>query len=438
MIISSFSKCELNMKIKYISITVSFDGSLLMLKSKGFAKITGNQKVFCLFLNKNLTWKKIAVKNDESLIDLPYQKKDLPENSFFKVANYWEIQIPSKNNLNSPYTIIFEYEGTIEPDPWGTNYIESDFIELGCYSPWYPIISLDDYPSFEIIVNADSEWEWITNSNSKINSHHWRQPLGDSDLTLLGVKQTKAITKADSNLFWGYKEHLSTFQDLEPKLQEIFQILETWLGPPEFPQFHIALTKRTRGGTYVRKTLIVTQIFTRDRIKERYPQILRSWSHEFAHNWFNKASTATYDNWIDEALAEFTSLLVCKQLFGKDHFNQRLHEFKTKILNEPDSLPAISSILRSHSKAHLVYYTWGSLIVSKIYRQLGEKLFLKVIKGYAEQSFKKHANQTQLFIDILKKYSEHDWNTFMKHYLSIEPKQGLSEIKQIDMEEKAL
>ncbi len=417
------------MKVENISLKVRFDISNLELTAKGFMILSGKEKKFGVFLNKSLHWKRLTLDFNQTVIPLTLIQKQTPADTFFSVANFWEIHLPESLDQSGSITLNFEYTGKITSDSWGTNYLHSDFIEIGCYSPWYPLISMNDYPSFDLSVESPSDWIWCSNGVRKTNSNSWTQSNGDSAVTLIGIQKSLAINENASELFWGYLPSYSIYRVLEDDLNHIFMTLKKWFDPPEISDFNIVLTPRERGGTYVRKGLIVTQQQTEETLTTKKTALLRTWSHELAHLWFNHASVSTYDNWIDEALAEVTSLIISEEIFGKETYLQFCQDFENQLMASSGDLPAIKSLLRSNPKSYVVYYKWGGLILNRIKEIMGCDVFLKVLHQYALDAREKPTNQTQLFIETLSQFSKNDWSGFFTQFLENSPKKSLDVLK---------
>ncbi len=407
------------MKIKSISLNLNMQPENLTLKSRGTVKIQkekSSEKILRIYLNTELDWKKLVIKQGDRSFKLKKTKIDRPKDSFLKAANYWETILPDE--IEDEFELEFKYEGTIKSDPWGTNYLTNESVELSLYTAWYPIINLEDKPPFEVNLQGPKNWLWRMNASSK-DSNQWISQKGDSDLTLLGRTVDSAINYQKGQRFWGSKEYYEKYLPLESKLKEIETLLKEWLGPPENDELVIALTSRGTGGMYARNGLIVTQdILPNEYYTTRSNLLLLSWAHELCHMWFNKASVKDYHNWIDEALADYCALKIAEEYYGEEFYNERLDKVKEMITEE---LPAIKSITRSHEKAQLVYYKWGGLIIHKINLEIGNELFKKAIKDFAQKSVIQKETTTDDFIDSLEKVTEGNWSEKVNNLLEEKP-----------------
>jgi hypothetical protein len=406
-------------QITSISLNLNIKPDYLQLTGKGSLQIQKeniSERILRLYLNSELDWKKLVIKQGKKSFKLKTTKINLPDDTFLRAATYWEILLPEE--IEEKFELTFEYKGSIKIDPWGTNYLTLESVELSIYSAWYPIMNLEDKPPFEVLLKGPEKWLWKMNALLK-ESNHWSNPKGDNDLTLLGRTIDSAIDYQNGQRFWGSNEHYEKYLPLETKLREIETLLTEWLGPPEKEELVIALTSRETGGMYVRNGLIVTQdVLPDEYFTTKSNLLLLSWTHELCHMWFNKASVKDYHNWIDEALADYCALIITEEFFGEEFYKERLQKVKEMITGE---LPAIKSITRSNEKAQLIYYNWGSLIIHKIYQEIGKELFKQTVKDFAQKAFTQKETTTDDFVESLEKVTHKDWSEKIDNLLEAKP-----------------
>ena len=156
------------MQVKFISLKLNIQPENLTLVSKGSLKIlkeNSSERILRLFLNTELDWGKLRIKQGDRTFKLKTTKIDRPDDSFLIAANYWEILLPEE--VEEEFELFFEYKGSIKSDPWGTNYLTLESVELSFYTAWYPIINLDDISPFEVQLQGPEKWLWKMNSSLK-------------------------------------------------------------------------------------------------------------------------------------------------------------------------------------------------------------------------------------------------------------------------------
>lgn len=415
------------MRIKYIDLEVEFSPENSVISSKGFFKVVNVKDELFFHLNKLLDLEEVHIRNKKDNINLVFTPTEIDSDFFIKASRKWVIELKQEFQNKDELEIFFKYQGKIEQDePYKTNYLTSEAIELAVYVAWYPIIQIDDTPTFSVKLTGPRDWTWIMNAEKKkiANSKsdiQWIRKEAAMDLVLLGIPYEIAITEEMSEIYWGNKEFLKKFQNLESEIFDFKNKLKEWLGKPSVDSFKIALNSRETGGTYVRKGLISTQgSLPEEYFTEKRELLLLSWMHEIAHLWFDASEKGTYHNWIDEALADYTALIMSETYFGKEFFNQRITTLLNRIQNEV-SLPAIKEITRSHEKSHLLFYSWGTLILHKIRKKIGLELFIKSLNDFAVKSKTKSVVKTEDLIESLNKVTSKDWSDFIQEYISKSP-----------------
>ncbi len=112
-------------------------------------------------------------------------EEELSIDGFLQGTKKWRIIIHDSISQKKNFQVAFEYSGQIQPDKWGTNYITPNGVELACNVAWYPIVSLDDKPTFQVRLKEFKGWIWIMNTPKYSNDEEicWKSrcittPLG--------------------------------------------------------------------------------------------------------------------------------------------------------------------------------------------------------------------------------------------------------------------
>lgn len=134
----------------------------------------------------------------------------------------------------------------------------------------------------------------------------------------------------------------------------------------------IVIAPREDGGGYCRSNLIV--LTPNDNLDDdiRYFKYI---AHELAHLWWCKATFNSWEDWLNESFAEYSALLVLRDIFGEDEFNQRIEKYKAKA----EGLPPIMGIDRGEEKAYEVLYIKGPLLLYELERTTGREKFIELL-----------------------------------------------------------
>jgi len=412
------------MHISHLYLEPKIDQKKGALSCNATIYVESAEEQLYFYLNSKLKINKMFFEHDGKKINLDYTIQAPSEDFFINKSVKIIVGIDSKYIKKTDFKVFLEYAGKLEYDDWGTNYITEEAIELALYVAWFPIMELESRPTFEVKIHSPADFEWIVNGverkNNEKNIFEFYNNTGSNDVVIIGMDSSKII-KDSTDIFWGWCENYKNYKTIEEDLQKVKILMKKWYGEPHNDQLKIVLVPRKQGGAYVRGSLIVTQS-DMDEVyfNEKKEWLIHGWAHEIAHKWFCYASVATFDNWLDEAMAEFSSLLVCKELYGEEHLESYLEIVKERMKKE-DDLPAIKDIKRSHPKATMVFYYWGTLVLMDIHSKIGDTKFKQVLKDFSQKSIEMESVVTTDFTASLNKITGEDWSTLINKKISEKP-----------------
>ena len=418
------------MKLNKIILDCEIDPKNYHIKANAVLTLTNCNENIQLILNPDLQWKNVYIKDEGNWIELQATEKTVPEGSMFKVAKMWEFAFPESLKLAEGEECIIKvnYSGSITQSNWNLSYIREDFVELAIYGLWYPLCVDNGRHSFDLKLTGPKNWKWLANGelistvpkDSKVISI-WRNELTDLDITLLGIPSNLAYENPKGH-FWGPKDIVEEHLMYERKLLEFKISLEKWLGESTSGgEFNYAFTPRDKGGQYARSDLIVT-IRELPKDEDMIPKVLQSMLHEISHFWWNKTSTSEYNNWLDEALAEYSSSLVISVKYGGDAWLEERAKKILEILIKAGSLPAIRAITRAHKDAYTVFYYRGFLLLRELHKSMKTEQFKSLLSEFATKCNKSATITTDDFLEMLSKYKdpENDLTSLVNNWLDFE------------------
>lgn len=398
------------MTIQNLNLKVSIDPIGESIEVNGKFTLKNSTNSLSVYLNKSLKWKKLFIYNNEEKLLLNMEEVD-NDHSFLKTAKKYILSSPNDKSFTD---IHFSYEGKITIDEWGTNYIKKDAIELALYAIWYPIHNIEDKPNFTIKMAELKNWQCLSNGK-QISDNTWITNNRPIDIILLGLPKN---TWKATELFWGREsDYESTFKALEYNLISRKSYLEKLLGSCNKDSFTFAFMPRNSGGIYVRDNLVITQYNYPSELNKN--NLLFSWTHELSHLWFNKISADNWHNWIDEALAEYSALLVSKEVVSDEFFQNKIEKRREYIKKQ--DLPPIYELNRGSQYAQACFYIWGSLIIDKICNEIGLDNFKKFLNKFAQFEITNNNITTENLIEVLKSVNDQDWNKKLYVLLKAKP-----------------
>jgi hypothetical protein len=191
-----------------------------------------------------------------------------------------------------------------------------------------------------------------------------------------------------------------------------FEFLTSQLGPPALPQLLVSPIPGAFGqgfsGLVYLSTLSYLTSEERPTGRDSQHEVFFSellHAHETAHQWWGNvvASASIHDDWLMEALANYSSLLLYEKKRGKTAMREVLARYREQLLEkdaggrEVDAVgplrlgPRLQSSL-SPGAWHTIVYGKGSWVIHMLRARLGDEKFLamlgEVCKRYRHQAIK--------------------------------------------------
>ena len=234
-----------------------------------------------------------------------------------------------------------QYGGALSEVIAGVNMISPELVELALYSAWFPMFSDLKECTFDAETNLPAEFLTTTNGEQMAEREQagrriteWRSFKRGMDIVLLASPRLHRIEGGTSAL-----RVEMDYSQLSPKwLQAKMDGLVAGMG--EFAGYYgaprvggvLRFVYSPRGGWgYSRIPLLVVS-------EERARGVLagpngeandfRDNAHEMAHFWWTISDPATPNDWINEALAEFSAFRLTQGRFGRPFAEARLAEYR--------------------------------------------------------------------------------------------------------------
>lgn len=191
---------------------------------------------------------------------------------------------------------------------------------------------------------------------------------------------------------------------------ESFQYYNEIYGPKEIKDITLVVLGNGQSGAYIRDNLIVLGEAPEEFNIPEFRELLKYqvFAHELGHIWFNKANVKTYEDWLNETGAEWSSLLFILHKGQNDIFGRfmnyyyetqraRGEEIKPKDLHHPDTV-----------------HTSGVVLFNMIYEKYGKDTIILIL-----QLLSKMDNQnTDDFISIIKNELSEDIAEFINNNIN--------------------
>lgn len=291
--------------------------------------------------------------------------------------------------------VSFEYGGKIDKaTEYGLNRISEEFIELGIYAPWFPYCEEINKAKFNVHIDIDSRYKVV---NSKKEGSMQVLEVKDRiyDCTIIASQRFKVIENCSERI--KIKVFYINEKDSEAALlisKMCLGILEdySFLGEVKGEDLAIVILPRNNGGGYCREGLIVLDL-SRDYTDEI--EIYHFLAHELAHLWWSKIKNYnSWEDWLNESFAEYSSLMVLKESYGEEVFENFIMEYRKQSMN----IPAIKEAARNSEYSYRVFYRKGPIVLYTLNKFIGENKFNEFLKLF----YLSEAESTEEVLEILK------------------------------------
>jgi hypothetical protein len=277
------------------------------------------------------------------------------------------------------------------------NRITEDWIEIGLYSPWFPFQPENRNLTYQVTVKIGPEYRVIGMGKTQKMDDYWEISEEDptNDIVIMAAKDMKKSIQENSlSLDVNYYTLSdSTADDMMRNSSYILEKYFEWFGDIKASQVSIVVTPRSKGASYARRGFVVLTSFEDEKYYQNRIGYFQYIGHEFAHFWWTGAPTASWEDWLNESFAEYSSLMAVREKFGEESFVNRINEKQKR----SKGLPAIKGIDRTSSEAHAVLYDKGCILLYALESQIGKESFLRLLK----QTKINKVNSTEQFLKVL-------------------------------------
>lgn len=270
-----------------------------------------------------------------------------------------------------PVTLKFSYSGPVMGDDGHARIDPAQGVEVGFEDMWAPV-----RPNFSLMFTADADITGIpadqvvvaqgqiSHKGDRLTIH---RPFTDLDMPFAALTGLNRAAETGAEV---YARNLDGIIEGAARRHagEIVAFYVKHFGPlpPQSLPERLVVLPRV-GAAYARRAYISLPDGA-DELKKAGPlpdwQLVATVSHEFAHAWWCHGDPLTEDHWLNESMAEYSSLRFTEQLAGADALKQRLDR---KVAPSKTAGPILGK--GRPSKAAL--YQKGPLLLFELDRKIG-------------------------------------------------------------------
>jgi hypothetical protein len=282
------------------------------------------------------------------------------------------IVINGEEIINNKLTINYSYSlDSIQNKSFQFN---KDWVELNLYTAWFPFNM--DYGSFEYVINVElpPKYELISSGIVSKNRTSWQinQKMPFLDIPLIISSHFKCISVAKGKIKVYYLDLNSEDEKIiKNDVNAQYNFLDGILGKSTTTNLILAINQFNRPISYARKGFISLTIGNSFSIQNE-----KTLAHEIGHLWWNKASVSSWEDWLNEGFAEYSSILILRKKYGEENFDKNIRELENTIKD----LPSIYQLKKENTINQNVITYKGAYLLYELENKIGRKEFSDFLK----------------------------------------------------------
>ena len=276
-----------------------------------------------------------------------------------------------------------------------TNSFASPWVELSIDSGWYPYEPEARNFRFDLRVNIDPGYKLAGNGKVSGGNGTWRLVQKDAspdiDLIAAPAWTTSELRVQALNIrMIAVNVPPVTLQRFAQQAGSSTRTYSEWFGQAAGHDLTIVLSPRQGGSSYSRPGY-VSLAYSPPAEPDR---LLFTLAHELAHFWWSRAPSWSWENWLNEAFAEYSALMYIRKSQGEAAFRELMLQRVQRARNQPP----IWGLGRNSGTYARVIYAKGAVRLLQLEQMIGQEQFRRLLAMLV----RKHINTTQDFLDELQ------------------------------------
>ncbi len=352
-----------------------------------------------LLLNRGLTVR--AVTSDVGVKAFRFDRSAPSTNRFAPTAAPLRIELAEPVAAGRQFALRLRYEGAIDPDPYHTNVLTPEWVELASYAAWYPQMPGQGGYTYSLHVSADPGYAVAGPGVLATTKDGWTLTKDDPswDVVLVAGPGLRAQHVAAAGLdmdVW----HLAgspiapRAKDFARDVGRMMTTFRGWWGAVPTKKLAIIFADRKSGGGYLRGGFM-SLLFDSD-----YRGLVQYAAHEMAHSWWGRADANTWEDWLNESFAEYAAVMLMREWHGRAAATEILGRYEV----EAQQAAVIRGFDRGDRRAQATLYRKGPLLLSRLEARIGEPTFQRLLAALTAREVR----TTEQFLAILAELTSAD------------------------------
>lgn len=340
---------------------------------------------------------------------------------FTPEAVAWQLHFAQPLLAEQTYEIFFRYEGKLREVCWGINRLTTAWTELGLYAPWFPWQPSHDPFTYTVDIAMPPAYQVVgTGSVEQKDTGRWSLTADTPAMDIVIAAAPDLQQRGGHNGQAGLTLHY-TAQENDVALGAILEnglwmldFYQNWLQGEAKRHIDLVVAPREEGGGYAREGFVMLSTLAGQQ-PQMEPRLFKYIAHEIAHLWWVGAPVDSWEDWLNEAFAEFSALKATGCHLG----TTVLQEYQADMRHRLPGLPPIRGIQRQDEKAHTVLYTKGALTLFALEELIGEQKMTALLR----ERLRRQVMNTDAFLSLLEEIAGRDAANQLNTWLETSPVQ---------------
>lgn len=311
---------------------------------------------------------------------------DLPSGAFAPEGRGVRVSLSEPSAAGQDVVFNVRYSGCIGiVTDFEINRITGEWVELGLYSPWFPVVwrDSDRLPlAYCIEVSVRGRYQVIGAHAVEKAGETYR--LSSSalvqDVVLLAAPRFHTVVAQDRGLTVKVSVTAGDGREAAAGLADtgmwILSHYHDLLSDDTAREAAMVVAPRSVGGAYVRDSFIVLSDDALGDLEDDGLRTFKWLAHEFAHLWWHRAPAETWEDWLNESFAEFFAVQAVAARYSPDTAEAIMKDKREKARD----LPPIRGTARGSREAHAVLYHKGCVLLDRLAERIGRDRLMELAR----------------------------------------------------------
>ncbi|MEH6535020.1 MAG: M1 family aminopeptidase [Psychroserpens sp.] len=249
-----------------------------------------------------------------------------------------------------------------------------NWLELNLYTAWFPFNTKYGTFAYNVDVNLTEGYN-IISSGKVSNSHNlWKisQQIPSVGIPIIILPQLNHESIGNGKVkIYHFGLDQESVNTIKGNTIFHFENLNGMFSNSNSNNLVLTVNKLDHTTSYARKNFISLSID--GSFDSFYDKIL---AHELAHLWWNNASVNTWEDWLNESFAEYSAIILQRDLYGEDNFTKNIVRLK----KQTKDLPTLYQIEKSNNDYQNVITYKGAFILYGLEFKIGRVAFVDLLK----------------------------------------------------------